>query len=179
MKNLEIVIGSPRKKGNTVILVNQLLDSIVNQNLNSEKSFLYDMEIEPCTDCRGCKKGDLDCVISDDATALYSKLENSDIILFGTPIYWFGPSGKMKLLIDRLRPYYLNRKLEGKKAALILPAAVGEKDCDLTIEMFKRIFNTLGIEYLGAVTAKGNDIGEVTEDLTAIENIKKLALTLT
>ena len=81
----------------------------------------------------------------------------------------------MKLLIDRLRPYYGNKRLKGKKAALILPAGTGEADCDLTIEMFKRSFDALGIEYLGAVTSKASDIGDTEKDQRAIGQIKQLA----
>ena len=43
-------------------------------------------------------------------------MDEADIIIFGTPNYWYGPTAKMKLLIDRMRPYIANEKLNGKKA---------------------------------------------------------------
>jgi len=46
---------------------------------------------------------------------IYPKMEKADLILFGTPNYWYGPTGKMKLLIDRMRPFVANKKLKGKK----------------------------------------------------------------
>ena len=107
--------------------------------------------------------------------ALYEKMEQSDILIFGTPIYWFGPSAQMKLLIDRLRPYYGNKKLKWKKAALILPAGTGEADCDLTIEMFKRTFDALGIEYLVAVTSEAYDAGESEKDQKALDQVEHMA----
>jgi multimeric flavodoxin WrbA len=106
---------------------------------------------------------------------LYEKLESADILIIGSPIYWYGPTAVTKLFIDRLRPYYGNKRLAGKKAAVLLPAAEGAADCDLTIEMFKRIFNALGIEFLGEVTAKAFDIGEVLDDVAALRSIHELA----
>jgi len=174
MINIQIFIGSPRKKGNTSFLSQKFRDYL-SEELQSEISFLYDLNILPCTDCRNCKKGNLVCTVKDDMENIYEKIDQSDVLIFATPIYWFGPSAQMKLLIDRLRPYYGNKRLKGKKAALILPAGTGETDCDLTIEMFKRSFDALDLEYLGAVTSEAYDIGDAEKDQRAIEQIKQLA----
>ncbi|MGD9365976.1 MAG: NAD(P)H-dependent oxidoreductase [Desulfobacteraceae bacterium] len=45
-------------------------------------------------------------------------MDEADLIIFGTPNYWYGPTAKMKLLIDRMRPYVTNEKLKGKKQLL-------------------------------------------------------------
>lgn len=173
MSNIQIFIGSPRKKGNTSYLVQKFINSLSGK-LQAEINFLYDLNIQPCTDCRNCKKGNLVCTVQDEMQGLYEKIDQSDVLIFATPIYWFGPSAQMKLLIDRLRPYYGNKRLKGKKAALILPAGTGEADCDLTIEMFKRTFNALEIEYLGAVTSKAYDIGDAEKDHKALNEIQQL-----
>lgn len=174
MRKVQIFIGSPRKKGNTSYLAQKLADDI-SDKFHTEIHFPGNLKINPCIDCRNCKKGNLVCTIKDEMQPMYGKMEQSDVLIFGTPIYWFGPSAQMKMMIDRLRPYYGNKKLEGKKAALILPAGSGEGDCDLTIEMFKRTFEALGIQYLGAVTSKTYDIGDAEKDTVAIEHIQQLA----
>lgn len=178
MTNVEVLVGSPRKNGNTSIMANYLQDNLKKEGISSNISFLYDIEIKPCADCRACKKGNLNCMLKDEASLLYSRIEKSDIIILGTPIYWFGPSATMKLLIDRLRPYYLSNKLAGKRAALLLAAGEGTKDCDLTIEMFKRIFQALGMNYIGAVTATAYDAGDVFEDNITLKSLTGLAKTL-
>lgn len=160
MLNMEILIGSPRKRGNTQYLLKQLIKGIKRDKFKVRQSNLYDMELKPCVDCRGCKMNALDCVVDDDMTKIYNQLEQADLLIFGTPIYWFGPSGQMKMLIDRLRPYNKNRKLEKKHAAIVLPAGTGPADCDLTIEMFKRIFKSLGIYFMGFITSEAFDIGD-------------------
>lgn len=166
----EILIGSPRKNGNTATMAKVLANELLSKSVDVNTTFLYDYEIKPCTDCRGCKKSDLVCVLKDDYALLSERLESANILVFGTPIYWYGPTAKIKLLIDRFRPYFTSKKLQGKKAVLLLPAG----DCDLTIEMFRRVFETLGIEYLGAVTSKSYDIGDAVKDACLQPNIFEL-----
>ncbi len=175
MQKIEILIGSPRKRGNTFSLAEMLIQNLNKEKTISDITYLYDYEIKPCNDCRACKTGKMECIIDDDMKEIYQLLENSDIIIIGSPIYWFGPSAKTKLMLDRFRPYFTNKKLAGKRAALLLPARTGEPDCNLTIEMFMRSFEALGIKYIGAVTAKAYDIGEAGKDKNAIASINKLA----
>lgn len=177
MKKALILNGSPRKKGNTSILVEHLVKFLPTDQ-DIKVSYLYDFNIKPCLDCRACKKGKLVCILKDGMEELYSSIDDSDVIIIGTPIYWFGPTAQTKLLLDRFRPYYVNKKLKGKKAALILPAGSGASDCDLTIEMFKRSFEALSVEFLGAVTSESYDIGDAYKDNDALQNIEKLAETL-
>ena len=53
--NIEILIGSPRKNGNTFILSKHLSDMLNGSGVCSNISYLYDYEIKPCIDCRACK----------------------------------------------------------------------------------------------------------------------------
>jgi multimeric flavodoxin WrbA len=161
------LIGSPRKNGNTSVMVNFLIEKLDSTQFIVETCRLYDYQIGPCIDCRGCKKHELVCIVKDDMQSLYPKIEDAEIIIIGTPIYWFGPSAQTKLMLDRLRPYFGSQKLAGKKSALLLPAGTGVKDCDLTIEMFRRSFEALGVEFIGAVTAEAYDIGDVRNNNSA------------
>jgi len=178
MQNIEIFIGSPRKNGNTHSLAQMLDQGLDNDKFSVNKTFLYDYDIKACTDCRACKKGNLICVVKDGMQELYPLIDDADILVFATPIYWFGPSAKTKLLLDRLRPYYSNKMLTAKKALLLLPAGVGESDCDLTIEMFRRSFETLGVEFMGSVAAQAYDIGEVNNDKKALASLERLVTKL-
>lgn len=177
MKKILIINGSPRKKGNTSVLSEYLVNLLSNR-LQTEQIFLYDSMINPCMDCRACKIEELECILEDGMPEIYSKIDHSDILVFGTPIYWFGPSAQTKMMLDRFRPYFANKKLNGKKAVLILPAGSGASDCDLTIEMFKRSFKALGIEYLGAVTSKSYDVGDAYNDKEALQKIEALVISI-
>ncbi len=174
--NIQFFSGSPRRNGNTIFLIDSLKALLAERGIKSDKTLLYNIDPGPCTDCRGCKGGKQICIIDDGMTGLYRKLEVADIIVFGTPIYWFGPTGVIKTFLDRFRPYFTNKRLDGKKAALILTAGTGEDDCDLTVQMFRRVFDALNIEYLDKLIVKAynkNDAEMNRENLPEIENFLK------
>ena len=112
------LIGSPRKGGNTDILVDTLLTTAEKNGHRVDKVYLYDVGIGPCIDCRGCKSGKHTCVLEDGMQKLYPRLDAADAIVFGTPVYWCGPSGTMKQLLDRLRPYFMNGRWHQPRMAL-------------------------------------------------------------
>lgn len=157
------LIGSPRKGSNTDTLVDHILEGTGTEGHESEKLYLYDYKISPCIDCRNCKKDELVCTVNDGMQEIYPKMEEADLIIFGTPVYWYGPTGKMKLLIDRMRPFIANGKLKGKKGAVVTPSEEGPKACGPLLEMFKMSFDYVGMEYAGKVLATAYEKGEIKE----------------
>ena len=154
------LIGSPRKGSNTDNLVEHILRGSETNGHTGEKLYLYDYSISPCVDCRNCKKGNYVCPIKDDMQKIYPKLEAADLIVFGTPLYWYGPSGKMKLLVDRLRPFIANGKLNDKKGVIVTPSEEGAKACGPLVEMFRMSFNYLGMGFAGKFFVKAYERGE-------------------
>ena len=173
MRNVTILVGSPRPDGNTVTMAGILARHLPDAEVPI--IHLSDLEFGPCIDCRGCKARKQVCILPDDMRPLYDRLEAADAIVVGTPIYWYGPTAQTKLLLDRLRPYYANRGMAGKKLALMLPAGSGPGDCDLTIDMFRRAAVALGMDYLGAACATAYDIGDVEKDAEALAELENLA----
>jgi multimeric flavodoxin WrbA len=154
-------VGSPRKGSNTDLLVSAILYGAGASNHQIEKLNLYDFNISPCIDCRACQKGSNRCVLSDGMNSISQKIEEADIMIFGSPLYWYGPSAKMKLLLDRLRPFATSKKLAGKKGFLIIPSEEGAGGCDLAVEMFKRSFTYLGVEFVGNILPKAYEKAEI------------------
>ncbi len=163
------LIGSPRKGSNTDILVGQFLKGSGTKGHTSEKLYLYEYEISACIDCRNCKKGDYVCTVNDGMQEIYPKMQEADLIIFGTPLYWYGPTGKMKLLIDRIRPFVTNKKLVGKKGVIVTPAQEGAKVCGPLIEMFRLSFGHLGMEFAGQVLAQAYEKGEIRQNQEALQ----------
>lgn len=153
--------GSPRRGGNTEVLVDAALAEAEKRGHEGKSLRLYDYRIEPCVDCRACKKGELKCVLKDDMPKIYAEIDAADALIFATPIYWYGPTAKMKLLIDRLRPYVANRRLEGKKAYLIAPSEEGPSACAPLVDSLRLSYKYLGLVYGGEVLATANERGEV------------------
>jgi len=168
MKILALV-GSPRREGNTDLLVEQILRGSRTSGHNAEKLFLYDYTISLCVDCRECKKGDYVCCVNDEMQKIYPRMEEADLIIFGTPVYWYCPSAKMKLLVDRMRPFVANGKLRGKRAVVVAPSAEGAKACGPLVEMFRLCFGYLGMEFVGEVLVKAYERGEVAENRGEME----------
>ena len=104
-KNVMIVIGSPRKRGNSSILAKQVASGAEDAGAKVELFFLHGMNIKPCSACEGCrKKRATGCVIRDDMQKLYPKMRAADAIVIASPIYWFTVSAQTKLFMDRGMP---------------------------------------------------------------------------
>lgn len=124
------------------------------------------------------KKGAYLCCIKDEMQQVYPLMEEADVIVFNTPVYWYGPSAKMKMLIDRLRPYVEGKHLRGKKAVVVSPSAEGPVACDPMLEMFRRMFIYLKMEFAGTILVKAYDKGEISEDKEELEKAYVLGATL-
>jgi multimeric flavodoxin WrbA len=172
------LVGSPRKGGNTDLLVSALLFGVGAAGGEVEKLFIYDFDIAPCVDCRGCKKEPFQCVVKDAMKQLYPKLEAADVIVFGTPLYWYGPTAKMKLLLDKLRPYIASKKLKGKRAVLVVPSEEGPKACSSLVSMFEQSFGYLGLELAGRILATASEKGEVQRQPKVLDEAFQLGKTL-
>jgi multimeric flavodoxin WrbA len=172
------LIGSPRKGGNTDILVEHVLKGCAEKGHAVRKLYLYDFDIAPCLDCRACKKSDLVCNLDDGMKDIYPKLEAADLIVFGTPLYWYGPTAKMKLLIDRLRPYIASRKLEGKAGLLVSPSEEGAEACQGLVDMFRRSFHYLGMTFAGCLLPKAYEKGEIRKNPHELKKARDLGASL-
>jgi len=166
------LIGSPRKGGNTDLLIDEILRSAMKNGHKVEKLYLYDSKILPCRDCRRCKQSESNysCSLRDGMQEIYPRLEESDAIVFGTPVYWYGPTAQMKLFIDRLRPFIASRRLMGKKGLVVVPSEEGPECCGPLMEMFDRSFDYLGMKMEGSILAKAYERGEVAR---SVEEMKK------
>jgi multimeric flavodoxin WrbA len=170
------LIGSPRKGGNTDILVDKILMGAGDNGNSFEKIYLYDFDISACIDCRKCKRSSFVCAFEDGMSCIYPKLEEADLIIFGTPVYWYGPTAKMKLLIDRLRPFIASGKLKGTKGMVVTPSEEGNSYCGPLIESFKMSFEYLGMSFAGGMLAKAYERGEIknnTVELTKAYDLGK------
>ncbi len=102
-EQLLVLIGSPRKQGNSATLAAEAAAQARQLGANVDTVFLHDLRITPCDGCGRCRRSiDDDCVIEDDMTLLYRKLRAASAILIATPIYSYAFTAQTKLLLDRL-----------------------------------------------------------------------------
>ena len=81
------IVCSPRKGGNTEILVAQALHASREKGAETEMILTADKQISPCDACDGCLGNGI-CVVEDDMQEIYQKFETADGIIFGTPVYF-------------------------------------------------------------------------------------------
>jgi multimeric flavodoxin WrbA len=172
------LIGSPRIGSNTDILVDHMLEGAQSCGLAAKKIYLYDYQILPCLDCRKCKKDDFTCALKDGMSEIYLRFEEADLIIFGTPVYWYGPTAKMKLLIDRMRPFIASGRLKGKRGIVVTPSEEGGSCSGPLTEMFLMSFKFLGMTYAGSILAKAYERGEVRDDEVVLKKAYELGASL-
>jgi multimeric flavodoxin WrbA len=91
---------SPREEGNTVTLLNRALDGARAEGAQVALFSVAGKDLRPCDACQACAKTGV-CVIKDDMEELYTMLAESDGIIFGTPIYFYGMTAQAKAIMDR------------------------------------------------------------------------------
>jgi len=98
--------GSPRKKGNTATLLEKALEGAASQGAETELIHLYDLNFKGCISCFACKtrggKSYGRCAVQDDLTPVFRRIEETDAIILGSPIYFGTVTGEMTSFMERL-----------------------------------------------------------------------------
>lgn len=180
MKKIIVLNGSPRKKGNTSFLVDELVKSIIENEEEAEVITLNNYNIKPCQACNWCIKNNaLSCVQKDDMNSFYPKLLESDVIVFATPIYWFSYSAQLKLFIDRLYALHGNEgyALTNKKIAFVLvygDSNVEGSGVNNAIGSLKQLNHYMKSEIVGIVHGTAYKIGDAEQSEQLLLEIKAL-----
>ncbi|NLZ29042.1 MAG: flavodoxin family protein [Firmicutes bacterium] len=181
-----IIMGSPNKNGNTMELLNPLLEVFTEKRIEFEYFFLYEMKILPCFACRACQNdwNKFGCVCQDDVHIIFDSLIRSNLILLATPIYSWYCTPPMKALLDRLvygmNKYYGNTKgpslWEGKRLALLTTCGYRpEKGADLWETGIKRYCKHSKLQYAGMIAERHMGYHTTFMDGEKAANVKQFA----
>jgi multimeric flavodoxin WrbA len=170
------VIGSPRKKGNTHILVSNILDSAKEMGAITETIFLNDLNIRECDGCHVCWKGK-PCKKKDDMNDLFPDIIRSNVIVFGTPVYWYGPTALMKCFIDRFVYFNCpgNRPgIRGTAAVLAVPFEEEREDtADLLVRFFEKSLAYLEMHMVAKILVPGvSSKGEILKKADRLDEAR-------
>ena len=165
-RHVLILRGSPRVKGNSAVLADQVAAGAKNGGAQVDDVYLHSMDIRPCDACDLCIEQGEGCVIEDDMQALYPKLLQADAIVLASPIYWFTISAQLKLCIDRWYGLQTKgwKKMAGKQVAIIL--TYGDTDLYTSgginaIHTFESMFRFLHMNIAGIIHGTAGDTGDV------------------
>ena len=174
------ISGSPRRDGNTDILVNTALDVLAGEGLQTEFLSLADRPIKPCVACRGCFASEtIRCVQEDPAfEGILDKFAEADGILIGSPVYFGSATPQIMALLDRVgyvsrkHPQLLRRKVG---AAIVVARRAGQNFTFAQLNYFFLISEMIvpGSTYWNV--AFGREKGEVRNDAEGMDTVKNLA----
>jgi len=178
-KNILILKGSPRERGNSAALADQAAAGAKAAGAQVEAVYLHGMDIRPCDACDLCVEKRAGCVIEDDMQLLYPKLLQADAILIASPVYWFTFSAQTKLCIDRWYAMETPKgnALAGKRIGIILTYA----DTDPytsgginAIRTFQDMFRYIRAEIVGFVYGTASNVGDVEKQPALMERAYQL-----
>ena len=155
--NMKIVVltGSPRKNGNSAYLAEQFIKGAEEKGHDVFRFDCAFKQVEPCRACNRCGM-DGPCVFNDDFQELRSHLIDADMVVFATPMYYFGISAQMKRVIDRF--YAINGQIKGvsKKAVFLMTYAdTSRKEAEPMLVHYHTLMDYLGWTSVGEVVASG------------------------
>lgn len=179
------ISGSPRRKGNTEILLDKVLEGALSYGAHTEKIILNELDFRPCQECGSCRK-DGSCPIKDDMVLVRKKIEEADCIVVSSPVFFCNVSAQLKSMIDRfqsfwVRKYILKKHLapRKKKTGAFLCVS-GEKKgifFECTEKVVRAFFMTLGVEYSGGIFCGGIELkGEMKKNKDVLDKAFKLGV---
>jgi multimeric flavodoxin WrbA len=179
-----IVKGSPRERGNSALLADQVAAGAEAVRAEVESVYLHGMNIQPCDACDFCQgSAEMGCVIHDDMDVLYPKVREADAIVYASPIYWFTVSAQLKLFMDRCyalgggTDYAAEHALAGKRVGIVLTYG-GDDPFDSgavnAIRTFQDIFDYIPAEIVGMVYGYASEAGEIKDNRSVMEKAHAL-----
>ncbi len=153
--NILILTGSPHKNGTSNTLVKEFIRGAEEAGHRTEVYDCAHGNIHPCMGCDHCGMNG-NCIQKDDGNEVLNKLLNCDVVVFATPVYYFGMSAQLKMMIDRF--YARNGAITAKRLGAVLLATAWNNDSVVMKGIkthFDIIFDYLAFKNKGMILAKG------------------------
>ncbi len=176
--------GSPRKKGNTSVLLSAFLDQVEKLGGRFRVLDATRTEIKPCVECGTCETKGY-CPLDDEMQPLYPLLRKADLVVLATPIFFYGATAQLKALIDRSqalwsRKYVLGLEDPGRKwrkgLLLTVGATKGKNIFDGAILTARYFFDAIGAGFEGTLGYRQVEkIGDLEAHPTALKEARDRA----
>jgi len=179
--------GSPRKNGNTAILLSAFLEETERRGARAQRLDVAKMKITPCQECATCERKGF-CPLDDDMQEVYHLLWKADLIVMATPIFFYGPTAQMKALIDRSQALWARKYIHkltdpGRKwrkgFMLAVGATRGKNLFEGTELVAKYFFDAVGAEFEGSLGyRKVEGPGDIKDHPSALADAREKAAAL-
>ena len=155
------IYGSPRKGGNSDQLLDKALEGARSAGAETQGIYVRKLKISGCLECGGCDETG-ECVVKDDMQSVYPLLEDAEVIILASPIFFYGIPAQAKALIDRGQAMWSKRMLEktpeqrrqydsGKGYLIGVGATRGKNLFEGTELTAKYFFDALDMSYEGGL----------------------------
>ena len=179
-KQVLVLLGSPRKKGNSTTLAAQIIKGAESVGAAVETIYLHGKNIAACQACYACQKPDSKgCAIDDDMQPIYRRLIEADGWVIASPVYWFTMSAQTKLFLDRCfaLPAYKKDAFAGKRIAVAM--SYGDADpfasgCVNALRTFQDACRYTGAKLVGMVYGSAEKPGEIKSNLSLMQAAEAL-----
>ena len=173
-RNIVILNGSPRRKGNTAALVAAFTQGAEAAGHQVTTFFLEELDLHGCRGCFGGHSSQpCPCVQKDDMANVIESLKDADMVVFASPIYWFDITAQEKAAIDRLYAFGATG-FPFTKTALLLDSH-SEGVYDAAIAMYKSTCAYCKWEDQGIVTISGMTERDSMASSPKLKEVRELA----
>lgn len=179
--NVIVLNGSFNKEGKTYYILNKFLDELKDEKNIIDVLNVYELNFKYCIGCKKCEKTG-ECIYRD-LDYIYKKIEDADLVVISSPVYFASFTSPLKALIDRLqviyaRKFILNRYIKPKKGIYIFTAGrKNEKMVDAIMLQTKYVFISLNAEFTGSIfklNTDNDDLDYETLDRDIQKILKKI-----
>ena len=167
-----LVNGSPREHGCTYTALREAADALERNGIETE-IFWVGKNVPGCTACGGCKSGK--CVIDDGVNRVIEKIDTYDGYIFGTPVYYGGPSGQILSFMNRLF-YAASSKMAGKPVSSVVSCRRGGASAayqQMNMHFMMTNMVVITSQYWNQV--HGNTPEQVKQDIEGLQTMRTLA----
>lgn len=179
-----VLLGSPRKKGNSTYLAEMIARGAKSRGAEVEFVWLHGLEIKPCNACNVCKKPNArGCAIKDDMQPIYEAMLESEAWVIASPVYWFTLSAQTKLWMDRCRAFrsYGKEPFKGKRIAIAM--SYGGDDpfdsgCVNALRTFQDVYAYVGAKIIGMIYGSADKEGDIKSDKALMKAAEDLGCSL-
>jgi multimeric flavodoxin WrbA len=171
-----MLTGSPHREGTTDLLASEYAREATDRGHEIIRFDTAHLEIHPCIGCDYCRQSDGVCIFNDDMKMISDELEEADVVVFVTPLYYFGMTAQLKTAIDRFYATNVALRSTPKEAYMI---AAGADEDDWAMDGLKAHFTTMcrymKWEEMGSVLGLGLSIREDALESDYLIQVRDLA----
>jgi len=179
MKTLLAIAPSPRRGGNSDLLLDQFCQAAEEAGWKIELLRVNDMIFKPCQACDACAK-DGRCIVQDDMQDVYPKVISSDAMVVASPITFGSVNAQLKMFIDRFQcwwhaKYNLKKPFISDQAKhpgffICVGAIKRDQYCENALQIIKVFFHNINHQLIGNIAFRGYDEkGEIKNDPEALK----------